>query len=124
MLGGDIGSGRGWVVVVWRCGGGGVHQGVLERWVWGSGPVGLWAGRGSFAALGMCVMRVMPHEWAWYVHRVFWKWASYTYRGCLRLALKGPVWGLYRACVGLVYGLHGAPLRRLKRPATSCSCQC
>ena len=63
---GDISSGHGWVVVVWLWGGGGVHRGVLERWVWGCRPVGLWAGKGSFAALGMCVMcvRVMPHEWA------------------------------------------------------------
>ena len=64
VLGRDIGSGRGWVVVGWWCGGGGVPRGVLERWVWGCGPVGLWGSRGSFAALGMCVMRVMPHKWA------------------------------------------------------------
>ena len=36
-------------------------------WKAGFGAVGLWGfglAGGPFAALGMCVVRVMPHEWA------------------------------------------------------------
>ena len=69
---------------------------------------------------GMCVMCVLPHEWAEDVDKLprvgiatqavpFWCW---------------PSWGLYAACMGPMYGVHEVVLMRLHCPAANCSCQC
>ena len=106
VLGGGGGF-RQWL----RLGGRGVHHGVFERWVWGCGPVGLWAGRGSFAVgmcVGMCghVCHVCHARGVGLRCRQVGPRMGLLHKPCqpgagLYGACMGPVWGLCMACIGL-----------------------
>ena len=115
---GNIGRGRDWVVV-------GCTR-VLERWVRGCGPVGLWAGRG-FSVCYACNAPRVGLTCAQGAPRVGLTCAQGGQRvGLLHRPCQSAA-GLYGACMGActgpVCGLHGAVLRRLQHPAASCSCQ-